>query len=84
MQDIHLIRNAVEGLNNGGELFEVLPTKEDCSFCYLENGETVWRVRLNGTVLPMEFQSKGAADAGLEVERRRELKHRLDCGSKEV
>lgn len=33
-----------------------------------------WKIKLDGSVLPIEFNSRGAAEAGLETELRRKLK----------
>lgn len=44
---------------------------QDQVFTIRHNGEQVWQVCLAGKVLPATWNSKGAAQAGLEVERRR-------------
>ena len=40
-------------------------------FVIREQGQEVWKVTLNGYVLPTTWNSKGAAKAGLAVEKRR-------------
>lgn len=45
----------------------------DCVFC-IRPGE--WQIRLAGKVLPHVFNSKGAAVAGLIVEKRRLLRRK--------
>jgi hypothetical protein len=42
------------------------------------DGQPEWKAMLNGEVLPTEWSSKGAALAGLEVERRRKDEHLRD------
>ena len=44
------------------------------TFVVLQNGQEVWKSLVNGKIIPAEFNSKGAALAGIEVEKRRQQK----------
>ena len=54
---------------------------EDMAFCIRQHGQEVYMIRVNGVVIPTTWNSKGAAQAGLEVEQRRVQQHRLDMAA---
>ena len=47
---------------------------KDQAFVVFQNGQEVWKSLVNGKIIPAEFNSKGAALAGIEVEKRRQQK----------
>jgi hypothetical protein len=49
-------------------------TIPDHVFCLNDGGEPVWKAIMDGQVLPIEWNSKGAAQAGLKVEQDRKEK----------
>jgi len=48
--------------------------EKTCVFALSDSGQEVWRAMLDGVIIPATWNSKGAALAGLEVERRRKNK----------
>ena len=46
-------------------------SNSDMAFVLREHGQEVWKVLINDQVLPTTWNSKGAAEAGLVVEKRR-------------
>lgn len=56
---------------------------DDVVFTIRIYGQEVWKARVGGKIIPAEFNTKGAAQAAIAVERRRQEKkaitHEIDC-----
>lgn len=49
---------------------------KDIVFVIRISGQEVWKAKVNDFIVPADFNSKGAALAGIEVEKRRQANQR--------